>query len=120
MATKEKKVDADSVSELDKCPIRKAIENNNKRIQKINGEPVEIPERKKKEGTKAKKKYPLIIPLKVALFVGALFGLGYLWAYSFVPDVLDAVMAFIGNFDPLRPFRGNGNINPDNYVMFLK
>lgn len=73
------------------------------------------PELKKKAPIKKKKTYTTI--LKVASLVGLTLICGSLYASLFVPDVVQTIMAIIGNFDPFSNFRGDGSI--DNYVMFL-
>lgn len=120
MATRDNKSIADSAEDLEKCPIKEAIDNNNERIRKMNGKPIEVPKVKKKEKTKHKKKYPLIIPLKVACVIGAILVSGSLLASIIVPDVTAVIMAILEEFDFMEQFRGGNALDPSDYVNLFK
>jgi len=78
----------------------------------------EKPEVKKKSETKIKKLYPSYS--KIALLLGSILVLGALFTSLFVPDIGHVIYAILESLDPFKGFRGNGNLEPDNYVMFLK
>jgi len=115
MATKELKDTDSNIKDLEYCPIQKAIDKNKKRMSEITGEKPEV---KKKSETKIKKLYPSYS--KIALLLGSILVLGALFTSLFVPDIGHVIYAILESLDPFKGFRGNGNLEPDNYVMFLK
>ena len=120
MATKER-LNSKALNYDKDCPIQKLLQLNNslmediKKRQGIKDKPAV---QKKKSTTKAKKKYNVI--LKVACVLGAVLLLTLAYSTLFAPDVVNAIMVFFDFLgDPLKQFRGNGAVNPDNYVMFI-
>jgi hypothetical protein len=119
MATMEHKetqseLDAKIEAYLLNCRIRVQNLRNGPECESIKSKPKE-----KKAPIKVKKKYNVI--LKVACTFGAFLFCGLVYSSLFTPDIVDAIMVFIDFIgDPLKDFRGNGIVTPDNYVMFLK
>jgi hypothetical protein len=75
-------------------------------------------EEKKKEPTKIKKKY--YIYLKAACFIGLITVFGSMWASTFVPNVVQVIIAFLESLDPFKQFKGGNALDPSHFVMFLK
>ena len=106
------------LEEVQNPAVKKAIETNRKLMEKLTGIKEPKTTTKKKGKTKIKKIYS-IFP-KVAVSIVIIVSFGSLLASIFVPDVVHVIMAIIENFDPFGSFRGNGTVNPDNYVMIIK
>lgn len=106
---------------LDKdCPIQELLEKNEERISKINkrqGLKEAKKHVKKKALTKVKKIYS-ILP-KVAISILLIVFFGSLIGSIIFPDVKDVIYTIFDKLDLLKPFRGAGSFEPDNYVMFL-
>ncbi len=86
-------------------------------IKNANKPTEEKKEEKKKEVTKIKKLYPIYS--KIALSLGLIIAFGFILGLIVSPDVSEIIYAILEALDPFKQFRGNGRIEPDNYVMFI-